>query len=261
MNETIAIIGAGNMGSAFAKRLAEAQPELRIHLCDHNLEKLDTSDAKHVFTDPLKAIDSASTILLAVKPQSAHDLIKSLPLLTDRLVISIMAGISVESLMTMTSSKMIIRAMPNLPAQAGQGLTGWIASAQTTAKQRAFAKQLFTSVGQEIELKKESLMDSLTPLSGSGPAYFFLLADLLSAKAIQEGFSPEDAELIARQTLIGSAEILAQGSRTPSEWIAAVASKGGVTEAALRVLKESHLDTIFSDAIDKAITRSRELNA
>lgn len=260
MRDVIAIIGAGNMGAAFYAGL-HGKNRLRINLCDHNREKLDALDADHGFTDPAKAIVEADTVLFAVKPQSAKELFTALsPALSNKLVISIMAGISLTALQKMTRSQTVIRAMPNLPAQVKRGLTGWIASAATPVKDRAFAKELFFAVGEEIELPREELLDSLTPLSGSGPAYFFWLAELLAAKAVEEGFAPAEAAQIARETLIGSAKLLETDNRTPEQWRLAVSSRGGITEAVLRTLKDAKVDEIFSKALNRGIERSQELN-
>ena len=261
MKDVIAIIGTGNMGSAFYTGIHAHLNRVRINVCDRNQLKLDELDAEHEYTDPAKAILDADVVLLAVKPQSAQELLAPIARdLSDRLVISIMAGISLTSLKKMTRSQTVIRAMPNLPARVGRGLTGWIASDAVSPKQKALARELFLAVGQEIELENEALMDSLTPLSGSGPAYFYLLAELLTAKAVKEGFTPDQAALIARETLIGSAHLLEADAGTPATLRAAVSSKGGTTEAAIRSLTENHLEKIFSDAIDKGIARSRELN-
>ncbi len=262
MKETIAIIGAGNMGTAFYKGVREHLNRVRINLCDKNMEKLTALDAEHIYTDPAKAVAEASVVLLAVKPQSAQALLAPLsPALKHHLIISIMAGISITTLEQWTGATAVVRAMPNLPAQVARGLTGWTASAGTDDKERAFVKELFLSVGQEIELENESMLDSLTPLSGSGPAYFFLLAELIAAKAIKEGFTEKQANLIARETLIGSALLLDEDPRGVRDMRIAVTSKAGVTEAALRSLNDAKFENIFAEAIDRAIARSRELNA
>ncbi|MBI2636249.1 pyrroline-5-carboxylate reductase [Candidatus Peregrinibacteria bacterium] len=261
MKDIIAIIGAGNMGAAFYRGMREHMMRVRLNVCDRNREKLEGLDADHAYTDPAKAIANTDVVLLAVKPQSATELLAYLSGgLAGRLVISVMAGVSLDSMKSMTRSAAVIRAMPNLPAREGRGLTGWIASSGVTAKQRALARELFLAVGREIEVDDETMMDAITALSGSGPAYFCLIAELLASKAIKEGFTEAQAALIARETLIGSAMLLDSNSETPSHLRAAVASKGGTTEAALRALGESGLDAIFFDAIDRAIARSRELN-
>ena len=260
MTDILAIIGAGNMGAAFYAGL-RGKTRLRINLCDHNREKLDALNPEHAFDDPREGINNASAVLLAVKPQSAKELLMELsPALSDRLIISIMNGITIASLEKLTRSPRIIRAMPNLPSQVKQGFTGWFASQAVTENDRTFARQIFDAVGEQMELEKEALINVIAALSGCGPAYFFYMAELLAARAIQEGFSQQEASVIARQTLIGSGTLLQETDKSPAEWRAAVSSKGGSTEAAIRSLQNAKLDEHFSAAIDAAIKRSQELS-
>lgn len=260
MKDVIAIIGAGNMGGAFYSGL-RGKSRLRINVCDRNKEKLSALDAEYAFTDAAKAIEGVSAVLIAVKPQSARELLTPLgQLLKDRLVISVMAGVTLSSLVKMTRSDRVIRAMPNLPASIRKGLTGWVATPETRDNDRTFAKELFYAVGEEIEVENEATLDALTPLTGSGPAYFFLLAEMIAAKAVKEGFSEKEAALMARETLIGSARLLETDSRTPAQWREAVTSKGGVTQAALQVLKDKKIDEVFFEAVDHGKKRSQELS-
>lgn len=260
MTDIIAIIGMGNMGTAFYAGL-KGKTRLRMNLCDHNQQKLDALDAEFAFTDPAEAIENASAVLLAVKPQSAKEMLLALsPALSDRLVISIMNGITIASLEKLTRAKRIIRAMPNLPVQAKQGFTGWIASEAVTENDKHFARQIFDAVGDHMELNKEELINVITGISGCGPAYFFYLAELLATKAMKEGFTEKEASLIARQTLLGSSKLLESQDIPPAQWRAAVSSKGGSTEAAIRSLQASKLDEHFASAIDAAIKRSQELS-
>ena len=261
MKEAIAIIGAGNMGAAFYKGISRELNRVRINVCDHNIDKLKALDAEHTYTDPRKAIAEASVVLLAVKPQSAKELLESLsPALKDHFVISVMAGISIETLHRLTKSPTIVRAMPNLAAKIQKGFTGWVSSAQTAPKERAFAKELFVAVGEEMELPQESMIDTIGALSGSGPAYFFLLAEILASKAVAEGFTPDEAARIARQTLIGSGALLESDPRTPAQLRAAVSSRGGTTLAALQSFQDDHVEDLFFTGMDRAIARARELN-
>lgn len=261
VNYALAIIGIGNMGSAFAFGLSENNPTLKLHLCDGNAEKLKKfPKAKH-FSYPKRAITDVDAILLAVKPQSSSELLRDLsPLLKDCLVISIMAGVSLKTLRRLTGSKRIVRAMPNLPATIGLGCTGWCTTASVTKADRTFVKKIFGAVGTQIELKKESKIDAVTAISGSGPAYFFLLAELLGMKALKEGFTPKQAAVLARATMIGSGVLAANDKRSITALREAVTSKGGTTEAALASLKLNELDRIINEAIDAAIARCRKLN-
>jgi pyrroline-5-carboxylate reductase len=261
MKQSLAIIGVGNMGSAFAYGLSESNPTLKLHLCDGNVGKLRSFPKAKKFSDPKKAIIGSDAVLLAVKPQSSKELLKDLShLLSDRLIISIMAGVSIKTLKKLTGSKRIVRAMPNLPATIGLGCTGWCATASVTKADRTFIEKIFGAVGTHMELTEEARLDAVTAISGSGPAYFFLLAELLGMKALEEGFTPLQAAVLARATLIGSGVLAANDKRTLTALREAVTSKGGTTEAALASFSANQLDTLIKEAVNAAIARSRSLN-
>ena len=260
MNKKLAIIGVGNMGGALYKRLACAMPKEHIALCDTDAKKLARLSAYRSFTSAQEAALSAKCVILAVKPQAFHALAKDLfGSLEKKLVISIMAGISLASLSKTLGAKKIIRAMPNLAIQEGAGVIGWIASSFVTKEENALARKLFSPLGHEIEVKKEEMIDSITALSGSGPAYFFYLVNLLETKARAMGFSESSARIISEHTLIGSAKLLESGKKSAEEWREAVTSKGGTTSAALSHLKEHGFDMLFYEAIDTAKKRAKEL--
>ncbi|MFC1647671.1 pyrroline-5-carboxylate reductase [Patescibacteria group bacterium] len=242
----IGIIGAGNMGSAFYNGLFN---EFEIYICDKNEEKLEGLTA--LSTEEL--IEKCDIIILAIKPQSFEGFD-----LEGKLVISIMAGISIELLIKKTNSLKVVRAMPNLPVKVEKGLTGWIATEQISNEEKDTVRKIFTSLGDEIELDSEEKIDSITALSGSGPAYFFYLAEILKQKAVKFGFNEEEAKKIAKTTFKGAAAILTHHS--PKQLREAVTSKGGTTEAAINNLIENDFDKIFEKAIDQAKNRSEELN-
>lgn len=257
----IGIIGAGNMGSAFYKGIAKVIPEKSLYLCDKNKEKLQEISNKNICTDVNVMLEQVDTVILAVKPQSFFDLINSLKTsLKDKFIISIMAGISIEKLQKMTGASKIVRAMPNLPIQVEKGVIGWTATKEITPTDKGFIHRIFSTLGNDIELKDESKIDAVTALSGSGPAYFFYLSEMISKKAQQLGFSREEARKIAERTFVGCATLLDQGNKTTREWRKAVTSKGGTTEAALKHLGKMKVDKHFYKAIDEAIKRSKELN-
>ncbi|MBI3618616.1 pyrroline-5-carboxylate reductase [Candidatus Peregrinibacteria bacterium] len=262
MREHIAIIGAGNMGSALFQGLLKHFPEDSLSITDRHPEKLSALRTKRVSTDPKKILANASVAILAVKPQSFGELCADVkPLFAGKLIVSIMAGITIEKLERMTGAKRIVRAMPNLGVQVQRSVTEWFASLAVTKKDRVLVKNIFDAVGASFEVQEEEWMDDIGAVSGCGPAYFFFLCELLQQKAESVGFDPASAQAIAVETFAGSAELLARGSKTPAEWRAAVTSKGGVTEAALTHLREQGFDRIFLDALDRAAKRSRELSA
>lgn len=257
---TLAIIGAGNMGSAIYKSVLGVFPKKQVIVCDANQEKLAALKVARSTSNANTACKEAGIIVLAVKPQSFSSLCESITIeLQDKLIISIMAGISMKMLREKLKAKKIIRTMPNLAIQQGAGVVGWIASPFVSKKEKAFARRIFSVFGYEIEVRKENLLNAITALSGSGPAYFFYLTSLLETKARKMGFSENEARMISAQTLIGSAKLLETDKKSAGEWRESVTSKGGTTEAALSYLKEHGFDMLFYSAIDAAEKRAQEL--
>lgn len=261
MNKKISIIGAGNMGGAFYKGLSAVFSEDDLYIADRNQLKLDAIGAKNSSVNPDEAVRDADIVILAVKPQSFNELIGNLKIsLNYKLIISIMAGITLKQLKDSTSATRVIRAMPNLPVKVKKGITGWIAGSGVGDSDIAIARKIFQSLGSEIQLTNESMIGAITALSGCGPAYYFLLTELLADKAKSLGFSDEDAEKIANGIFIGSAELLKKEKKSAREWRYAVTSKGGVTEAVIDSLENQNFGEIFSRAIDEGMKREGELN-
>ncbi|MBI1812154.1 pyrroline-5-carboxylate reductase [Candidatus Peregrinibacteria bacterium] len=258
MREHIAIIGAGNMGSAFFRGLRETMGEDALIVCDRHAEKLRALGTTRTTILPDDAVRDASVVMLAVKPQSFEELCQGMTVpLSGKLIVSIMAGITIEKLERMTGAKRIARAMPNLGVQVHRSVTEWFASPAVTRHDRALVTKVFDAVGISFEVREETVIDAISAVSGCGPAYFFFLCELLQQKAESIGFDAASAQAIAVETLAGSAELLAEGSKTPGEWRAAVTSKGGVTQAALKHLQEQGFDVVFLEALDCATKRSR----
>lgn len=237
----------GNMGSAIADRLAQSG-QFSVVPCD-------------IDDDANVCAQEADIVLLAVKPQSFNELALSITEdLSEKLVISIMAGVTIKTMSEKLSAQKIIRSMPNLGAIVGASMTGWFASGACEDADKQTSATLFEAIGKQVETKSEEDLDNIVAISGSGPAYFFYLAELLQQQAEALGFSAEDAKNLAEQTFIGAAKALEAGDRTVAEWTEAVASKGGTTEAALSSLKNAEFDRIFKEAIEAAKRRSEELS-
>lgn len=232
----ISIIGPGKMGQAMADQL---QDLYEVQLCGRGEEP------------------QGEVVIFAVKPQDFAACIEDLSTdLSDRLIISIMVGVSLENLQKATGSKRVVRSMPNLPLTVGEGLTGWVANTDHDK-----AREIFSCFGDEVELQDESQMDAFTALAGSGPGYFFWLAELLGENAKALGFSEEKAAVIARQVFIGAAKTLEEDEQSAGEWRKAVTSKGGTTEAAIAKMSSEKLPEIFANGIEAATERSKELNS
>lgn len=249
------------MGAALCRGLIESFPKLSVSITDRHEDKLKEFSAIRTSTDLRAIVQDAEQVLIAVKPQSFDELCGELhDLLSEKLIISIMAGKTLKTLTEKTGSYRVVRSMPNLGAQVKRGLTAWIASSDVSSSEEENVRKIFQAVGREIQMKDEDDIERFSVIVGCGPAYFFRLCSVLAREAEQLGFSHEESMRMAVETFIGSAKLLELGTKTPDEWVKAVASKGGVTEAALRHLAESDTDAVMKQAIEKSLQRSRELN-
>jgi pyrroline-5-carboxylate reductase len=203
----------------------------------------------------------ADVIVLAVKPQEMASVLEDIRrCLTPRqLVISIAAGITLRYLRARLPKSPVIRVMPNLAATVRKGFAAYACGRSTTPRHRAVVQAVLGAVGEAVELP-ERLLDAVTAVSGSGPAYVFLLAQMWEAAAVALGLPAAVAKRAVRQTLAGSVELLAGDRLTPQEWIARVASKKGTTETALRVLAKRKVGRHFAEALRAAVRRSRALS-
>jgi pyrroline-5-carboxylate reductase len=253
----IALIGFGNMGSAIYGGMLKYFPADDILVCD----KAPRSGMKNFHNDVDKVMAQASAVILAIKPQQFAELTASFKVdLSGKLIISIMAGISIAKIKKLTGAKRVIRSMPNLAASVGESLTGWVAGKSAKPADKRLAEKIFSSFGASVELKNEDMINAITALSGSGPAYYFYMTGLLQKKAEKLGFAENEAKLIAEKTLTGSAGLIALNLKSAADWRKSVTSKGGTTEKALKYMKKRGFGQILAKAIDKAKKRAEELN-
>lgn len=259
--DRIAIIGAGNVGGALYCALREALGDDRLVLCDLDTEKLDRVGARHVTRDAADAVMRSGTVVIAVKPQSFAGLAGTLPApLGGRLVVTVMAGVRIATVASSLGVESLVRAMPNLGAQVGRGITAWIAAAACDARQRELTRQILGAAGAEFEVGDEALLDAFTALGGSGPAYFFYLTELLADNAVAMGFDAAQSRLLAREVLAASARLLESGERSAAEWRRAVTTPGGTTEAAMQSFEANRLADVFRAGLEAARDRSAALN-
>lgn len=264
---TIAIIGAGNMGASLLGGLISNQfPAKHLWITDPDTEKLQTlAQQFHIQTavENSDAVNAADVIILAVKPQMIADVMKEISLFVQAkktLVISVAAGIPLAALENgLGHSIPIVRCMPNTPALIRAGVTALYANLFVTEKQRTLAESILRAVGMVVWLENEKLMDAVTALSGSGPAYFFLVIDALQKAGESLGLSSETARLLTLQTALGAARMALETNEEADELRRRVTSKGGTTEAAIRILENGHLHDLFLDAVSAAKMRSEEL--
>lgn len=263
----IAMIGAGNMGNSLIGGLiTSGHPAQKIWASDPSEEKLTELHNRwgiHTTTNNSEAIQSAEVVVLAVKPQLLATILTELsPLIQQQkpLVLSIAAGIRESSLQHwLGGSIAIVRAMPNTPALISCGAAALYANAYVTDDERSMAESILRSVGITIWLDDEGLMDTVTALSGSGPAYFFLMMEALQQAAEKLGLPTETARLLTLQTALGAARMAIESGKPLDELRKNVTSPGGTTEKALAILEENKIRDIYERAIHAAKKRSEEL--
>ncbi len=254
------------MGGAIARGLIAAGLGPRLILIDPAIKAADVRAfraAGAATSGDTKAIVGApEALLLAVKPQLMSAVAPAYAAAAQKaLVISIAAGIPIETLSLMLNApRAIVRAMPNLPASIGKGISAAYATPTTTAAQRKLAERLLRATGDLVWLEGEELLNAVTAVSGSGPAYAFLLAEALAAAGERVGLPPAIAKTLARKTLEGAGALLAASTLDPAELRRSVTSPGGTTEAALKVLMaDSRFEQLLADAVAAATARGFEL--
>ncbi|WP_181703235.1 pyrroline-5-carboxylate reductase [Chthonobacter albigriseus] len=263
----LVLIGAGKMGGAMlAGWLERGLPAANAIVVDPNLAG---EMADLVTRHGARAVASAAEIgvepavvVLAVKPQSMAAVLPQVaPVIGPRtVVISVAAGTTIATLAAALGSGPIVRVMPNTPAQVSQGMSVGVGNAAVTAADRDLVTRLMDAVGKTAWVDDEALMDAVTAVSGSGPAYVFLLAECLAKAAEKAGLPPDLAMLAARQTVAGAGALLAASPLEPAVLRQNVTSPGGTTAAALAVLMaEGGLQPLLDEAVAAAARRSREL--
>lgn len=263
----IAILGAGNMGSSFLGGLiANHYPAEKIWITDMMSEKLDSLKKQfhiHTTADNSTAVQNADIVILAVKPNTlaavSQDIAKTVQS-KNPLIISIAAGVRISSLQGwLGKNTAIVRAMPNTPALIGCGATALFANDLVTKAQRDAAESIMSAVGISVWVQDEKLMDVITALSGSGPAYFFLVIEAMQNAAVELGLSPETARLLTLQTALGAARMASESDVDVVELRRRVTSPGGTTERAVQTLEMHKIRDIFKNALLNAKIRSEEL--
>lgn len=261
----VAVIGSGNMGRALIKGLVEhsVYPQ-HISIYDVDAKKTEALRkelAVKVAKSGRQAASLADVVILAVKPQTlqpvAEDLATSIP--DGAFVLSIAAGVPLAKIEGYFKRAVpVVRAMPNMPALVGAGMSAYAAGRHTTGKHRKMAEAVLAAFGEVVALPERSL-DLVTAVSGSGPAYFFLLAEKMIEAAYEGGLKADVAKKLVYQTALGAGRVLADSLEDPDALIGRVASKGGTTEAALGVFRKRGFGKIVNEAVRAAARRSREL--
>lgn len=267
---SICFIGGGNMARAILggllARESKSGSTLSISVADPleaTRADLESRFQVKTFTNASDAIAGTETIVLAVKPQIIPLVLQQLKdqLQTDQLLISVAAGTTCQAIEAELGRKAaIIRAMPNLPAIIGSGITGVYPNPQCKQKDRHRAMEILSTVGQVIWIDKENLMDAVTAVSGSGPAYVFYLIESMRDAGVAAGLDSDTATQLALYTVVGSGKLAQQENTDVSDLRRQVTSPGGTTAAALAVLEDAGCDDILKQAVLAAANRARELS-
>jgi pyrroline-5-carboxylate reductase len=267
MDATIGFIGAGNMAEAIVKGLLEkkvVEPS-RLTLSDPSDERREHFKAQglNTTTDNAVLAQQADVVVLAVKPQVMASVLEPLQghFRAGQLVISIAAGIRTEKLDAWCGgAPAVVRVMPNTPALVGRGVSALCAGPRAGEREMALTAALFDAVGTTLVVDEE-MMDAVTAISGSGPAYVFHWLEAMLAAARAQGFDEATARKLVYGTLSGAAALAEGSAEGPDVLRARVTSKGGTTEAALRVMQDRGFPGIMTDAVEAAARRSRELSS
>jgi len=266
-NKIISIIGTGNMGDALVSGLigsGSSNPK-NIICSDVRKDRLDQIKSGYkvrTTTSNLKAVSEADIVIYAVKPQLMATVLNETGKKLDmsKLVISIAAGVPLAAMESCIKKDMrLIRVMPNIAAAVKEAATAVAAGAHATKEDIELAMEIFNSIGRCIFLKENYLMDAITGLSGSGPAYIFLIVDALADAGVKMGLSRQESLFLAAQTILGSAKLLIETQEHPGQLKDKVTSPGGTAIAGLATLESGGLRTTLINAVEAATHRSKEL--
>lgn len=267
----IGFIGGGNMANSLISGLiSSGHSAQQIWVSDADKEKLSKlATSMHINTSASNdaIIAEVDVVVLAVKPQVIAEVIKSSKDSFDQssaLIVSIAAGINQQSLgKWLGADKAIVRCMPNTPALVQTGATGLHANNNVSEEQHNLAENIMRSVGISVWVKSESELDAVTAVSGSGPAYFFLLMEVMEKSAVELGLSQSTAQLLIEQTALGAARIALESTESPGELRKRVTSSGGTTEQAIKTFERGGFTGLVKQAIqaanDRSISLSKEL--
>ena len=267
-DETVAVIGAGNIGHALIGGMIESEliaPNnvIATRRTESALETMaEEFPGLQTTTDNVKAVTNASIVILTIKPQSRAEVVTNIRDHIDRevLVISVLAGITTERLqLGFGQDQPVIRAMPNTPALVDAGATAVAAGTYASETHLDMAREIFEAVGEVITVPEEQ-MDAITGLSGSGPAYVYMFIEALTDAGVKQGLSRADAAKLSAQTVYGAAKLAIETGKHPAILRDEVTTPGGTAIAAVSSLEEHGLRTMLINAVGTATQRSRELN-
>ncbi len=262
----IAFIGGGAMGEAMLSAVLNkglSMPEA-IWVSDIKEERRQHLKQKYGVTvteDNREATDKSDIIVLAIKPQNLAEVMPEISghLKSTQLILSIIAGARINTLCQGLNHRHVVRVMPNTPVQIGEGISVWTATTEVTKPQKEWTSSILGAMGKEIYVDDEKYLDMATAVSGSGPAYFFLFVESLIESAVKIGLSPDVAEELVLQTMLGSSQLLKKSDKSPAELRRMVTSPGGTTAAAMLQFEKGSFSNLVQQAVTAAYNRAKEL--
>ena len=263
----ISFIGAGNMASAIIGGMLDNRFEAHNVWVsapdDSHLQAVRNQFGVSVSTNNRYCVEQADIVVLAVKPQVMADVCRDIaPVVqnTRPLIVSIAAGLTADTIEQWLGGGLpMVRVMPNTPSLVGKGAAGLFANDQVSDEQKTMVQTVFESIGTALWVEDENLLHGVTALSGSGPAYFFLMLEALESAATDAGVEPATARKLAIQTMAGAAEMAARSEHDPAQLKRNVMSPGGTTERAINTFEDGGMRELVKKAYDAAFTRSEEM--
>lgn len=261
---TTVFIGGGNMASALiGGLLRQGRAAADVHVVEVDAARraqLEREFGVRTSAAPDAAVDAAGVVVLAVKPQQAREACAALaPRIRTQLVVSVAAGIRASDLARWLGTQSIVRAMPNTPALVGRGITGLAALPAVGGEQRAAATRIVEAVGRVVWFDDEALLDPVTAVSGSGPAYVFYFIEALIEAGVKVGLPADAARELAIETIVGAAQLARDSTEPPEVLRARVTSKGGTTAAAIATFDAAGVRAQIAAAVQAAARRAKEL--
>lgn len=262
----VLMIGAGNMGLTFAEGMASS-PYIKdkyLLVYDKSKDVVDAlNDDKrfHLYDNLEDAVKIAHIIFVAVKPHHCEALFKEIkPHLNEQqIIVSLMAGVTLDFIMNSTGLTKAVRAMPNLPAKVSKGVTAFTETKDVSKIEQVMIRNLLDSTGVTIHVENEAFINKSTGISGSGPAYVFYFMQSMLEAALKMGFSDYDSKVLVSNTFKGAIELFDQSNLSLEKWIDRVASKGGTTQAAIDSMEDNNVNQLIKDAAYAAFERAVEL--
>ena len=256
-------MGEAMLGAVLEKKLAMPASISVSDISESRRQYLKKQYGVAVMENNREAVQGKDIIVLAVKPQNIPEVLADLKshIKSNQLVLSIAAGVRINTISQGLAHECVVRAMPNTPAQIGFGISGWTATAAVTREQKEWSRAILSTMGKEIYFDDEGYLDMVTAVSGSGPAYFFLFAESLIDAAVNVGLPRPQAEELVSQTMFGSAQLLLKSGKPPAELRRNVTSKGGTTERALKAFDDGGFARLVGAAVRAAYLRAKELGS